>query len=130
MPRPFLFLLAVTLWVGGCGDGQSGIGEGPMERVATAERALGVPKDGFPNWEERVILVLTNRARNDPAAQSAESCNGGCASYPSSKPLYHNYNLGRAARFQATSLKKAGAGLQHDSVCRIVSNIADRVASG
>ena len=91
--------------------------------MVQAERALGVPKDGFPSWEERVIQVLTNRARSDPGAQSQETCGGSCASYPPSRPLIHNHNLGRVSRFHATSLKKAGSGLMHDSVCRLVSNL-------
>ena len=28
----------------------------------------GVVKDGFPSWEERTVLVWTNRARSDPVA--------------------------------------------------------------
>ena len=115
-------LLAVALLTVACGVGPEP-GQGGGEPVVQAHRAMGVPKDGFPSWEERVVLVLTNRARADPAAQSAETCAGGCASYPPTKPLTHHHDLARAARFHATSLKKAGSGLQHESVCRLVSNL-------
>ncbi len=112
-------LLLLGLLAAACGQAPE------ADQVATLEQHLGVPKDGFPSWQERVILVLTNRARSDPGAQSAETCGGGCATYPATKPLYHNHKLALAARFHATSLKKAGAGLQHESVCRLVSNLAD-----
>ncbi len=80
---------------------------------------LGVPENGFPSWDERVILVLTNRARADPAAE----CAGSCTAYPATKPLTYQANAGRAARFQSTSLVLAKAGLMHDSVCQLVSNL-------
>ena len=119
MHRP-IHLLAVALFALACGDE---VTPDPSP-VVEAWRTLGVPKDGFPSWEERVILVLTNRARSDPGAQSQETCGGGCVSYPASKPLSHNHDMARAARFHAASTKKAGAGLQHDSICRLVSNLA------
>lgn len=113
-------LLVISLLAAACGDAPLPAAQPTGgDHVTTTEHALGVPKDGFPNWEERVILTLTNRARCDPSAESSGS------SYPPTKPLVHNHDLGRAARFQATSLKKAGAGLQHESVCKLVSNLAD-----
>jgi len=113
---PALVLLAFLAVA--CSDTSS-----PAPPVVQAERSLGVPKDGFPNWEERVMLVLTNRARSDPGAQSQETCGGSCASYPPTRPLVHNHGLALASRFHATSLKKAGSGLMHDSVCRLKSNL-------
>jgi len=96
--------------------------EEPPELGQTVQ-AIGVPQGDFPTWDERVVLTLTNRARNDPAAESAAVCGGGCNAYPASKPLEYHYDLSRAARFQATSLLLAKSGLMHESVCTLVQNL-------
>ncbi|MFZ5785531.1 MAG: CAP domain-containing protein, partial [Acidobacteriota bacterium] len=108
-------VLVLGLAVSACG-----VDDPPIQK---REQAIGVPDNGFPSWEERVILVLTNRARVDPAAESAAVCGGSCATYPASKPLDYLAAAGRAARFQTTSLIKAKSGLMHESVCELVSNL-------
>lgn len=87
----------------------------------------GVVKDGFPSWEERTVLVWTNRARSDPV-EDLKDCNvcadKDCYNKPS-KPLTYDYNLNRAARFHCANLISCGGRLQHDSPCALVKNISD-----
>jgi hypothetical protein len=87
--------------------------------------AYGEPQNGFPNWEERIMAVLTNRARCDPQADLA-GCSA-CAEktcYNPVPPTVYSYNLNRAARFQCDSLAACACGLQHASACDIVSDIS------
>ncbi len=107
----------------------------PPERfVAGRREALGVPRDGFPNWAERTILVLTNRARCDPAADLADCSDDRCkekACYEPVPPLGWNHRLGRAARFHAANLSDVcGGRLQHDSPCDLVADLSDRYEPG
>jgi len=88
--------------------------------------ALGEPSNGFPDWNERVVLVWTNRARCDPQADLA-SCTA-CAEracYSPVPPLNWDYNLNRSARFHSANLALGGCGLQHDSPCTLVATISD-----
>src|SRR5277367_2896322 len=89
--------------------------------------ANGVPQNGFPSWEERTILVLTNRARADPTAALASCASSGCQDatcYSVSRPLAWDYNLNRSARFHVTNLVESAAPLQHPSPCLLSSDIA------
>jgi hypothetical protein len=100
---------------------------GDTPTVARTTSALGVPADGFPSWRERVVFVLTNRARADPAAEIVETCPDTCGgTYPAAPPVVEQLDLARAARFQATSMRKAGAGLQHASVCALATTLGER----
>ena len=97
--------------------------------LGTLEQAIGEPATGggqlFPNWQERVIYVLTNRARSDPDKQMAECTPGayqacpwpegvaGC--YAAKPPLVWDLQTSRAARFHATYLSKAPCGLGHNA---------------
>ncbi|MBW2528204.1 MAG: hypothetical protein JRI23_28770, partial [Deltaproteobacteria bacterium] len=96
------------------------------ERVGQAQQAYGEPINGFPNWYERASHVLVNRARCDTAAALA-GCSGcpdaSCFS-PALPPMMWSDPLGRAARFHADSLTLTNVGMQHDSACRLVTNIA------
>ena len=84
----------------------------------------GVPQNGFPSWQERMIAVYTNRARADPVTELA-----GCsvcaekACYMSPMaPVAWSYNLNRSARFHAGNLEDTGC-FQHPSPCTLVSNV-------
>lgn len=93
--------------------------------------AYGEPANGFPSWEERMVHVMTNRARSDPAADLAE-CTV-CAEkdcYGQVPPLVYSYNLNRAARFHCANLASCGCGLQHDSPCDLVDGIGDLYTPG
>jgi len=89
--------------------------------------ANGVPQNGFPSWNERTILVLTNRARADPVAALSSCAGSGCQDaicYTASQPLVWDYDLNRSARFHMTNLVDASAPLQHPSPCVLATNIA------
>ncbi len=91
---------------------------------AVPAAAEGEPDGTFPNWEERWIHQLINRARSDPQAELA-ACTG-CAEaacYSPAKPLSWTAELNRAARFHSANLTDAGCSLQHYSPCTIVTNI-------
>jgi hypothetical protein len=106
-------------------------GEAPAP-TAVARAAIGEPTDGFPNWSERAVLVLTNRARCDPAADLAD-CGATCAEracYSPVQPLVWNHGLGRSARFHSDNLERAGCVIQHDSPCDLVGDIATQYTPG
>jgi uncharacterized protein (TIGR03382 family) len=96
--------------------------------------AYGEPVDGFPNYDERVMLVYTNRARSDPQAE-LEGCGERCgerACYTPVAPLTWGHALGRAARFQSALLMDIGHGgyLNHDTPCDVVADIDAQFSPG
>ena len=106
--------------------------------AARAQDRAGVPIEGFPNWEERLLLVLTNRARADPQADLADCPEGHCterACYPDPlPPLAYALELNRAAgyvedgdaaRFHASVLNDTGT-LDHTSPCPLHEDIGQR----
>lgn len=101
------------------------------EPVGEVSAQLGEPTDGFPNWQERVLHVWTNRARVDPATDLA-SCtvcpDSGC--YSPVAPMIQNHELTRLARFHSDHLVRGGCGLQHDSPCDLVSNLGSQYTPG
>jgi len=97
--------------------------------TSVAQVRAGVPVEGFPNWEERVLLVLTNRARADPQADLADCPADHCAERACytqpSRPLAWSLPLNRAARLHASTLQDAGT-LDHRSPCALHGDIAAR----
>ncbi len=88
-------------------------------------RAEGEAANGFPNWNERVLLEWTNRARSDPQVEMT-SCGPNCgdaACYIPVAPLPWNVNLAHSARFHDENMAKIGF-FAHDSACTLVNNIA------
>ena len=86
--------------------------------------AAGESTNGFPNWEERVLLEWTNRARSDPQIEMS-ACGTKCpdaACYTAIVPFVENLKLNRAARFHAAEQKLQGFA-SHTSACTVVSNI-------
>jgi len=88
--------------------------------------AGGEPVNGFPSWYERMIHVLTNRARCDPDAAlvGCSPCgdvDSGC--YSAVLPLQWHEGLNHAARFHATNLTDSICGMQHNSPCNLDPNI-------
>ena len=130
MKRNTLVLLVLLGMLSGCEA------VGPAEnteslRVRTAP--LGEPSGSFPNYNEMALLVLANRARCDPAADLAACSANGCADYACytpSPPLEYNYQLNRVARFHSANLSLSGRGLQHDSPCDLVPDIATQYDPG
>ncbi len=95
--------------------------------VSLGGQALAVGEsdaDGFPNWEERVLLELTNRARVDPQLEMTQ-CGSNCAEaacYTVQNPLYYRRELGRAARFHGAFLTANGY-FAHETRCNLVAGI-------
>lgn len=98
----------------------------------------GVPQNGYPDWQERMVLVYTNRTRADPQADLAvcpttgsttmyNVTAGPCAEkacYTTRRaPLAYNYNLSRSSRFHSANLRLTSC-FQHESPCTLVSNIS------
>ncbi|MCA9708836.1 MAG: hypothetical protein KDK70_23530, partial [Myxococcales bacterium] len=95
--------------------------------VCTQAQAIGEEVDGFPSWEERVYLQLTNRARVDPQVEMAV-CGDDCpdaACYTPQPPLRHDPTLARSSRFHAQEMEVRGF-CAHTSNCTLVDDIAER----
>jgi hypothetical protein len=88
--------------------------------------AVGEPVNGFPSWYERMIHVLTNRARCDPDAAlvACSPCGDvdiGC--YSAVAPVQWHEGLNLAARFHATNLTDSICDMQHHSPCNLDPDI-------
>ncbi len=86
--------------------------------------AVGESVGGFPNWAERVMHQLANRARVDPQLEMA-ACGANCgeaACHAPRPPLYYKRTLNRAARFHAAHQVQNGY-FAHTSSCTLVGNI-------
>jgi uncharacterized protein YkwD len=99
--------------------------EAPVRVIEPTRHAeLGEPGDGFPDWSERAVLVWTNRARCDPAADLLDcTVCAEKACYGPVPPVAWNHNLGRAARFHSANLSLGGCALQHPSPCTLLTTI-------
>ena len=88
--------------------------------------AYGEEKAGFPNWEERVLLEWTNRARVEPSTEMTK-CGAPCAEgacYKPVGPVYYNEQLNHSARFHSDEQVKQGY-FAHDSKCTVPATIKD-----
>lgn len=63
--------------------------------LSVVQQAVGEPVQGYPNYEERVLLYLSNRTRSEPDAFRQD------ITYPPSPPLRYDLQLSKAARWQA-----------------------------
>jgi hypothetical protein len=89
--------------------------------------AVGEGVDGFPNWAERALHQLANRARVDPQLE-LQSCGTNCAEkacYAPEAPLYYEHALNRAARFHAAHQSVNGY-FAHNSACTLVADVDAR----
>ena len=96
-----------------------------LATLATSVQAqpVGAPVDGYPNYEERLMLVAMNRARADPnniAAGTAHDCS---TERPAVPPLMWDHDASQAARFHCDNLALNGGGLSHDSYCTLRTDI-------
>ncbi|MGB5217272.1 MAG: carboxypeptidase regulatory-like domain-containing protein [Smithella sp.] len=80
--------------------------------------AGGVPVSGYPNWQERAVLVVTNAVRQAPQAYRSTYTSFTNillpANYPAVAPAYWNENLNHAARAHATDMATTPC-FQHNS---------------
>ncbi len=104
--------------------------EDPWTPARLAQNLVGVPQDGYPNYQERLMLVAINRGRSDPNRvdlQTAAQCSAQASAQP---PLMHNHNGARAARFHCLNLLRTNSGLSHKSYCTLRSDIATTNCDG
>lgn len=88
----------------------------------------GEPNGTFPNWQERAVAELTNRARVEPATDLAACPSGAClegACYAATAPLYWNYDLNQSARLHSLTMGKFPF-FGHDTPCTLFPDIDTR----
>lgn len=88
----------------------------------------GEPNGTFPNWQERVVAQLTNRARVEPSAELAACPSGRCleaACYSPTAPLFWHYDLNQAARFHSQTMGMFPF-FAHSTPCQLFSDIDAR----
>lgn len=96
-----------------------------LSAAPLAAQQPGVPVNGFPNYSERALHQLMNRARVDPQAELAPNCGAKCpdaACYGPKPPLGWSLELNRATRFHSDEQRILGY-IAHDSKCAVVPNI-------
>jgi uncharacterized protein (TIGR03382 family) len=76
-------------------------------QIGEAAQALGEPNGDYPNYDERVVLYATNRARVDPTKE-------GWSSYPAQPPLQWSYDLNESARAHSVDMRDNNC-FQHNS---------------
>jgi hypothetical protein len=75
--------------------------------VGEENSALGQPDGDYPNYDERVVLYATNRARVDPAKE-------GWSSYAKQPPLQWEENLNKSSRAHSVDMRDTPC-FQHNS---------------
>lgn len=101
--------------------------------VAAAQPLVIKPNYGesngtFPNWQERAVAELTNRARSAPATDLAGCPPGNCADagcYSPTTPVPWRYELNQSARFQSASMGMFPF-FGHVTPCVLFTDIASR----
>lgn len=99
-----------------------------LAQPAAIEPEYGEPNGTFPNWQERAVAQLTNRARVDPAAELAGCPAGRCleaACYSPRAPLFWHYDLNQAARFHSLTMGMFPF-FAHSTPCALFSDIDTR----
>lgn len=124
--------LVLAAWIAlaaGCG---SATPEPTFARLH--QPAPGVPVDGYPNYQERLMLLAVNRARAEPnsrALGTSGECGGdGSTAFAPAPPLVLDIAGSRAARFHCRSCLRNGGGLSHDSYCELKTDIAQTACDG
>ena len=116
-------LFWMTVVAAACGQ------EDTTSRLASRGFPLvGVPEDGYPGYQERLMLVAINRARADPnvEGETKAACS---ADYPARKPLMLSLAGSRCSRFHCANCIINDGGLSHDSYCTLRSDIGDTFES-
>lgn len=104
---------------GGSGGGTTatGGGSGGGEPIRGDAGTYGEPTGDSPSWEERVVLLMTNAVRVDPAGykasygsdfQPAMGPNVLTSTYPAVAPVHLNAALGQSARFHSEDMATNG----------------------
>ncbi len=87
--------------------------------VSLAFSGYGDKTNGYPNWQERAILVLTNACRMSPVQYKNQFVGSTYsillpANYPVVAPVYWNLALNQSSRFHAVEMADT-CGLTHNS---------------
>jgi uncharacterized protein YkwD len=90
--------LSLFVVIAGCERGIS---------VNRVQSSLGQPVGDYPNYDERVALYATNRARVDPTAE-------GWPAYPAQPPMQWQVDLDRSARAHSLDMRDTPC-FQHNS---------------
>lgn len=96
--------------------------------VPAVAQNYGEPTGTFPNWQERAMAELTNRARVDPATELAGCPAGQClesSCYSPIAPVVWNYDLNQSSRFHSASMGRFPF-FAHDTTCVLFSDINTR----
>jgi hypothetical protein len=96
------------------------VGEHPASEATSTRRAsLGVPQNGYPSHDERVVLFFTNRMRADP--QAFETWISRTSDKKPVPPVSFGLDVAQAARWQAIHQDKDGCPLckDHSSCCTL-----------
>ncbi len=100
---PLLLAGGLASLLAGC----VGAPEPPPGQVEQSTAALGEPSGDYPDYDERVVLYATNRARANPSQE-------GWPSYPAQPPLQWNEQLNESARAHSIDMRDTPC-FQHNS---------------
>jgi hypothetical protein len=110
---------------------------GPVEPPAStvvahrrSDALVGVPQNGYPNYDERLMLVAMNRTRADPNNVSLGTKASCSTDYAAQPPLSPSYDGSRASRFHCNNLMATKSGLSHNSYCTLQSTIGTSGCDG
>lgn len=101
-------------------------GDAPPESVARTIEAVGEPVNGFPNADERLMIMAINRGRSDPSTVKGPMS----TVYPPRPPVVWSYDLSRSSRFHATNLFDADVTLMHSSPCTLNTDVGTSGCDG
>ena len=88
----------------------------------------GEPNGTFPNWQERAMAQLVNRARVQPSIDLNACPNGQCAEaacYAVVAPVAWRYEFNQSARFHSATMGMFPF-FAHDTPCVLFTDIASR----
>jgi MYXO-CTERM domain-containing protein len=101
-----------------------------VPRLVLAADPVGVPVNGFPSYQERLMLAAINRARADPNNVPLGTASMCSQQYPAQKPLMLNLNGSHAARFHTVNTMINHGGLSHNSYCTLRPDIGTSGCDG
>ena len=114
IPSSLLTLSLLVLSLGACGDATF---VEPAHEGSTLTRLQSIGEEvvqGYPSYQERVILYMTNRARTEPDKFKPSE------PYPATPPLQWDLALSKAARFHAAHINEADCWCpDHSSCCAL-----------
>src|SRR3954463_16243880 len=96
------------------------VGDPDGPDVDVVAGALGQPSGDFPDYEERVILYATNRARMSPAAE-------GWPAYAAQPPLQWHVDLNHSAPAHSQDMHDTAGCFQHPTCGSATDDTFDRV---